>query len=240
MYEFPNFVYLDVEKTGSSFIFQLLTRFCVDEGIRRDHHEPMPADCDRSKFYFISVRDPLDTYISLYSFGCESRGKMRMRFEREDLEHVYDGTTTGFHEWLKYALRARRADVVATEYATTSIAQLLGPQSYRYLCLAIPGSRERLGECATRDEIRALHDAEKLPSFTIRHENFAADLTKLLRGPLNRWIDDVDGAVRFVETGRLVNASKRIDESNEDFAVKPRLMQRLREREWFLYELFNY
>lgn len=240
MYEFPGFVYLDPEKTGSTFIFQLLSKYCVDEGIKRDHHQPMPADCDRSKFYFISIRDPLDAYISLYSFGCASRGRMRMRYEREELGHVYDGSTNGFNEWLKYALRANRADVVATDYASSSVAQLLGPQSYRYLRLAIPGSRGRLGECTTRDEIRAFYEKEKLPDFTVRYETFTEDLTRLVRGPLNRWIDDVEEAVDFVKTGRPLNASKRIDEANGDFAVRPKLMERLRDREWFLHELFGY
>ena len=163
-----------------------------------------------------------------------------MRFEREELGHFYDGTTEGFNNWLKFTLRSNSAEVVAADYADTSIAQLLGPQSYRYLRLAIPGSRGRLGECTTRDEIRSFHDKEKLPSFTVRYENFTTDLTALLRGPLSRWIDDVEGAVNFVNTARPVNASKRIDEGNEDFSVRPRLKKRLREREWFLYELLNY
>jgi len=69
MHEFPNFVYLDVEKTGSTFIMTLLDEFISAPVVRREHHMPMEADCDRSKRYFISVRDPLDAYISLYSYG---------------------------------------------------------------------------------------------------------------------------------------------------------------------------
>src|ERR1700761_4608499 len=117
MYEFPSFVYLDVEKTGTTFIFHVLGNFASEEAIQRDHHEPMPLDCDRSKFYFISVRDPLDSYISLYSFGCASRGKMRTRFDRRDLAHYYDGTTKSFNSWLNFTLKVKNRGVVDGGYA---------------------------------------------------------------------------------------------------------------------------
>ncbi len=242
MYEFPNFVYLDVEKSGTTFIFQVLSKFSSEEGILRDHHEPMPLDCDRSKFYFISVRDPLDSYISLYSFGCGARGKMRMRFKRRDLLHFYDGTTDGFNKWLKFTLKKKNRDVVDGGYADagSNIPELMGPQSYRYLRLAVPGSRGRIDECKTKDDVRALYEKEKLPAFVIRYENFVPDLSALLRGPLCKWVTDVDAAVEFVNTAPPRNSSDRVDRNNEDFAVWPRLLDKLREREWLLFELFGY
>ena len=242
MYEFPNFAYLDVEKSGSTFIFQVLGKYASQDGILRDHHRPMPIDCDRSKFYFISVRDPLDSYISLYSFGCGSRGKMRIRFERRDLAHFYDGTTEGFNDWLKFTLKTKNRDVVDGGYADagSNIPELMGPQSYRYLRLAIPGSRGRIDECKTKEDVRALYESEKLPRFIVRYENFVTDLSALLRGPLRNWISDVDAAVKFVETSPPRNSSDRVDKNNDDFTVRPRLRKKLREREWLLSELFGY
>jgi hypothetical protein len=242
MYEFPSFVYLDVEKSGSNFIFQVLGQFSVEEAILRDHHRPMPIDCDRSKFYFISVRDPLDSYISLYSFGCSARGKMRARFERRDLAHYYDGTTEGFNNWLRFTLKTKNSDVVDGGYADagSNIPELMGPQSYRYLRLAIPGSRGRIDACKTKDDVRALHEKEKLPRFVVRYENFIADLNELLRGPLRKWISDIDAAVKHVETAPPRNPSDRVDKSNDGFAVQRGLRNKLREREWLLAELFGY
>src|SRR4051812_39466721 len=117
MYEFPSFVYLDVEKSGSTFIFQVFANYSSEKEILPDHHAPLPLDCDRSKFYFISIRDPLDSYISLYSFGCGDRGKMRTRFERRDLGHFYDGTTEGFNKWLQFTLKTKNREVVDGGYA---------------------------------------------------------------------------------------------------------------------------
>jgi hypothetical protein len=241
MYEFPSFVYLDVEKTGSTFIFQVLGDFASEEPIRRKHHAPMFMDCDRSKFYFISVRDPLDAYISLYSFGCQTQGKVFARLARRGLDAHYDRTTEGFNRWLKLALKKKNAEIVAGDRLRDSkVGKLLGPQSYRYLRLALPGAREQLETCDTRKDILALYEKEKLPTFFVRHENFARDLGELLRGPLRDRITDVDAAVHYVETAEPRNASDRVDKADEDFEVSPRLRSRLREREWFLHEIFGY
>jgi hypothetical protein len=242
MYEFPSFTYLDVEKTGSTFIFQVLGDFASEEAIQRNHHMPMPADCDRSKFYFISVRDPLDAYISLYSFGCQAQGKVYAKLSRRGLDHHYDGTTEGFNQWLTFALRKKNAHFISGDsLADSDIGNMLGPQSYRYLRLAIPDAREALESCTTRREILALYEKEKLPGFVVRHETFVKSLSELIRGPLRNWIKDVDAAVRFVETEEPRNAStNRVDKANKDFAVDPRLHKKLRAREWFLHEIFGY
>ena len=242
MYEFPSFVYLDVEKTGSTFIFQVLSDFASEQPIQRDHHAPMPADCDRSKFYFISVRDPLDSYISLYSFGCGSRGKIRTRFDRLDLSHFYDGTAEGFNDWLRFTLKMKNRKVVDGGYADagSNIPELMGPQSYRFLRLAVPGARGRIDACKTRDDVRALYFSEKLPSFFVRYENFVGDLSKLLCGPLCEWVTDVDAAIEFVKSAPPRNPSDRVDKNNADFTVRPKLLEKLRDREWLLFELFGY
>jgi hypothetical protein len=159
MYEFPSFVYLDMEKTGSTFIFDLLGNFVSEKVVRRKHHVPMPADCDRSKFYFISVRDPLDAYISLYSFGCQAQGKVHARLSKHGLDEHYDGTTRGFNRWLKLALLRRNAQIISGKgISEDGIGKLLGPQSYRYLRLAMPGGRAQLDTCSTRAQVQALYE----------------------------------------------------------------------------------
>ncbi len=243
MHEFETFVYLDMEKTGSSFISMLLRKFCAEQEIRFLHHNPMEADCDRAKFYFISVRDPLDAYLSLYSFGCQRQGKVRTQLRLRGLDDLYDRTTEGFHAWLSFVLNPTNADALGGRYAAIgggALAALMGLQSYRYLKLAIPGAETVLARCATPDDVRAAHAANRLPTYTIRHESFTADLAELLRGKLAYAMADADGALRFVESARKINASRRVDAGEGDFALGDVLQARLWQREWFLRELFAY
>lgn len=243
MHEFESFVYLDIEKTGSAFISRLLRRFSAEREIRRDHHLPMSLMFDPEKFYFISVRDPLDCYISLYSFGCGFKGKMRSRLEELNRDHYYDGTTEGFNAWLNYVLRPEHARALGEGYdkvGNGEIANLMGFQSYRFLRLALPRCEKFLKKCETQEDIRSAYAENKLPSYVVRYENFAEDLCELLSGPLRHAISDVDAALEYVRTAEPVNASQRIDKTAEDFGLREIVRRRLRKREWFMHELFQY
>ncbi|HVV64649.1 MAG TPA: sulfotransferase family 2 domain-containing protein [Rhizomicrobium sp.] len=243
MHEFETFVYLDIEKTGSSFISQLLRNYSAEKEIRRDHHEPMNLLCDTSKFYFISVRHPLDCYLSLYSFGCGYDGKLWQRLEKANLGKFYKGTTESFNNWLNFVLRPRNAAMLGDGYNRVGrgrIAELVGFQSYRYLRLALPTCERLLAKCETRDDVRRVYAERKLPSFVIRYESFADDLCSLLSGPLRNSIADLDSALEYARSSKRTNASHRIDKGKPDFRLRERLQSEIRRREWFLYETFDY
>jgi len=220
----------------------LLDEFISAPVVRREHHMPMEADCDRSKRYFISVRDPLDAYISLYSYGCMAQGKVRARLARRGLDHHYDGTTEGFNRWMRFALKQKNAALFADVRMDddTEFGSLMGPQSYRYFRLAVPDAKNQLAKCKTRNDVLSLYRRKKLPKHFVRHETFVKDICRLLRGPLRDWVTDVDAAVQHVRTAKPRNASERIDKGNEDFVVDPVVHKRLQAREWFLHRIFGY
>lgn len=243
MVEFETFVYLDLQKTGSSFILRLLENFAAEKQLRAKRHAGLGADYDAAKFHFITVRDPLDAYLSLYSFGCQSEGKLRAAMDEGELDQFYDGTLAGFGAWLGFVLKPCNARLLGGGYARAAdgaLAGLVGLQSYRYLRLALPDAAAVLARCRTRQDIRDAHAARKLPAFVIRHESFTADLCEVLRGRLSHALGDVDAALRFVETADPVNASRRIDAGRADFVLDDALSRKLRRREWLLHELFGY
>jgi len=243
MHEFESFVYLDMEKTGSTFISRLLKRFARETAIRKRHHSPMGADFDPDKFYFISVRDPLDAYLSLYSYGCQSQGKVYARMRNQGNTNYYDGTEEDFGAWLLFVLQKENAGTLGDRYhlvADGRIARLLGLQSYRYLRLALPDAEALLADCESEDDIRAVFEANKLPKFVIRHENFVDDLCRLIEGPLKDRFDDVAGALDYARNAEPLNRSERVDKGDRGFRIKRSLREELKEREWLLAELFGY
>jgi len=157
MHEFETFVYLDVEKTGSTFISRMLNQFAREECECQSHHRPLSASFEPHKFYFASVRDPLDSYLSLYSFGCQQSGKVYGHLRNRGLDDLYDGTLDGFSEWLRFLLRKKNAEALGDRYhriAEGRICRLVGFQSYRYLRLAIPDPETLLEDCRSEDDIR--------------------------------------------------------------------------------------
>jgi hypothetical protein len=243
MHEFESFVYLDMEKTGSTFISRLLNKFAREPAQRQLHHRAMDADFDPKKFYFMSVRNPMDSYLSLYSFGCQQQGKVYARLRNKGHLEYYDRTAEGFGEWLSFVLKKRNADLLRDRYdvvADGRIAGLMGFQSYRYLRLAIPDAEALLDHCETEDDIRAVYEANKLPQFIIRHETFVADLCRLIEGPLKDKLNDVEGALDYARNTEPVNTSERVDKGETEFRIDDRRRRKMQKREWLLNELFAY
>ena len=240
MHEFETFVYLDMEKTGSTFISRLLNKFVPEPLVRQKHHEPMGKDFDPKKFYFISVRNPLDSYLSLYSFGCQQQGKVYARLRNNGHEDFYDGTDESFGQWLTFVMKPLHAKMMTDQYHQVGLADLLGLQSWRYLRLAVPDAEAKFKGCKTEDDIRRVYGENKLPSFTVRHESFVDDLCKLIEGPLGYAIGDVKGALEYARATKPVNASARVDKEADAFRIRRRHERRLREREWLMAELFGY
>ncbi len=75
MHEFETFVYLDMQKTGSTFIVRLLRQFSGQQELCSKMHEPVGKFYDPSKFYFSSIRDPLNsTFLCIHSAAKAGAG----------------------------------------------------------------------------------------------------------------------------------------------------------------------
>ncbi len=243
MHEYETFAYLDVPKTGSSFIARLLSTYCSEQQVFSKKHAPLEERYKPEKFYFISVRDPLDQYISLYSSGCERKGSLYRRLNRHGYGDFYNSSWKGFKRWLKFILAPENAKYLRNRFNTlysAPLSEILGYQSYRFLELAVPMSRKSLADCRTKDDVRKAFRTMNVARDTIRHETFQADLKHLLTSRLSKSFSDLNGALAFVEAGEKVNASDRIDRLTDRPKLGRRGSELVEDREWFLRELFGY
>ena len=90
------------------------------------------------KLFFISLRDPLREYQSLYAFGVRYKGTpLRMNLARvcADLDTIYDGTSAGFAAWMDILCSPEMAPDLAQGY-TPDLSRLIGLQSFRFLSLS--------------------------------------------------------------------------------------------------------
>lgn len=244
MYDFESFAYLPLQKTGSTFVVRFLKRFCREQLRATGRHTPLRSqDYEPSKLYLISVRDPLDQYISLYSFGVQGSGGFYNQMRQQGYDALYDGTSDAFKLWLKLMLKPRNASLFERRYAQFAgekLAKLVGYQSYRYLRLAVPSAEDVVRNCHNVDEVRAAFQQHNIAGFTLKTETLNADLATLVRTRLRDSITDVDEALRFLEGSGRANASERIDRYGQEIRLGEKLTQRLQEREWLLHELFGY
>jgi len=239
--EFENFVYLDLQKTGSRFIASLLNEYCLNKRIRWAAHEG-PDVHDSKKLYFMSIREPLDHYLSLYSYGCESKGGLFNRLQRNDYGGLYDGSWDGFRTWLKFVLNPENAGIIDPQYGSDTqhnLCRLLGYLSYRAILMTMPNAKGVLDNCADRDAIREAYRSNTLIGYVVRFENLREDLMELLRTRLKDDMTNLEEALDYVRHEEPHNPSQRIDLAGRSPLGKG-LASRLGRREWFIYETFKY
>jgi hypothetical protein len=228
--------YLGLQKTGSTFVRDFLSRN-VRGGVgdHRKHQRP-DADLPPETFYIISVRDPAATYLSLYRYGCGGGGGAARRLRSAGLGHLYAGTQAGFEAWLALVLDPARSELGGRGYARANPA-LVGPLTWRFLRLALPGARRRLARCTGRDDVRAQWAGHGLPLRYLRTETLAADLAALVRTDLRPFLVDPAAAEAELAAARPANVSAPVA---EPLAVTGPLRARIVAREWFYAELLGY
>lgn len=241
MHEFETFVYLDTQKTGSTFISYVLTECTNEQIVRFEKHRPVGEDYSPDKFHFISVREPRDQYVSLYSHGCNGAGGLSRRLRKKGHGDFYDSTWRGFRRWLKFILDLEQAPLLDDIYGEEkAIHDLIGFQTYRYLELAMKDPVETLKACNTKDDLRAAYKEKCIVDYTIRNESLREDFEKLVTGKLRPAMKDVDRALELIHGSEKLNTSDRVDEFEEKPKIGKDMRTILREREWFMKELFDY
>ncbi|NNU78916.1 hypothetical protein HMH01_00560 [Halovulum dunhuangense] len=241
MLDFPGFCYLDVEKTGSTFIRAFLVSH-AKTAPRDDTKHRVPRLAFRwRKFYFASARDPFDSYASLWSYGCDGGGVVRGHLARtgSELLSAYDRRPDGFIRWLDAMLgedRARYLPPSALGYHSPH----LGLMGVRFLRQTLPGARRRLPGASGAGDIGRAYARFGLPRAVIRQESLAADLSALIAGPLRRHMRDPQAAL-----AELAAAPPAINASDRTVPLSPAMLPdalcaRLEALEWFHYDMLGY
>ena len=241
MLDFGKFCYLDVQKSGSTFVREFLTRHLALPLGDSEKHAPLGIKhpCPpEGKLFAISVREPLGTYLSLYHFGMGDAGSVRevLREQLSDGEiaALYDGTQQGFHRWLNFML----APTASALFGRPPELQPCGLLTWRFLRLALHCCEERLAGCRSAAAISAAWRQHRLHGPVLRNETLNSDLADLVQGQLRPWMKDVDAALAELRAGPArVNASaytgwqKREDAART--ALPEALARKLAAQEWF-------
>jgi len=235
MYEFETFVYLDVQKTASTFIASVLEKYCTEGVIRKARHGGLGRDFDRAKLYFISVRNPLDQYLSLYSYGCKGYGQLFGLMCGRNRAELYDYTWRGFENWLEYVLDP--VNEVLFEQGYRSAARWIGFQSYRVLRLCVPNYPVEAKTRQSKNQLRRLYEETNVIQFVIRYETLQDDLCHLLANTLD-YCMRLPEALDFVRNSPPINPSERLDQYIAGRELRPRVKRLLDQREWLLGDLF--
>jgi hypothetical protein len=240
MIEFENLVYLDIQKTGSTYVVAFLRTFVASSEIRTIRHAPVEKRTD-GKLYVISCRDPLSQYRSLYGYGCKGKGILRNRLRAAGKSHLYDGSQAGFIEWLYLVLTPEACRIYAAERETDPMYDIAGLQTVRFMRMALPlnkaiRSYRRSGE-ELKAKLRRKLDKCSLADIVLRQETLNSDLAALVvdHPKIFRNVDEIP---EFLSRSRKVNASP--DMKVDSTALPISLLELLQEREWLYFDKLGY
>ena len=233
MKDFGEFCYLDVEKTGSEFVSNLLVECSNKEIILREKHATIrkqpkvkfwlrnrPGTFNPETFYFNSVRRPENYYPSLYNYGVDKRGGVYFSLRDGGYGHLYDGTKEKFIEWLDVLFSREKVECLFPDYHHADKSGM-GLLSYRILRLSILSPETKLNKIRTISDLSSFYEEKSIAKYTIRNESMKQDLIKLTTEiiPHNFEPGKIESAL---DQKKRINRSVSYAVSADDFKSHPR------------------
>lgn len=207
MHDFGKIVYLDFQKTGSSFVSSFLRAACLHPEVKLHKHAWIADDYRTDATYFTTVRSPLMLYSSLYRFGLDLRGGIFHRIKGAGHLSVYGS----FETFCEFLLDVDNAEVLSPFYSP-AVAAEIGLMSFRHLLLSLQYPVRKIS-AASKQNI-PLRDLLKqsIVSHVLRNECLNDDLLKLSSETLPEHFDQQKAAAFLSESPR-VNASSHVSDS---------------------------
>lgn len=225
MLEFDTICFLQNQKTGCTYIETFLRKFCTEGIVRYEKHRAPPVRKE-GKFYFASVREPLDAYLSLYNYGLDGKGELLIKLIKQGRRDLYSRGIEGFEAWLDFVLGMEAGGSAA-----------IGLMSYRFLRLAAFGFEKNAATDWTLQQVDDYYQKNRLLNAVIHYENMQQELTQLVHGSLAHVLSDQAQALRWLEADTRINTSTRRDKKQQ-LTLSDSVREKLQSREAWLYKNF--
>lgn len=202
MHDFGKIVYLEMQKSGSSFVNKFLKECCLLKEIKYRKHGVIRDDYDREKFYFITIRHPFDLYSSLYRYGLDGRGGLYKRLKSLEKTTCY----TSFESFIEFVTDPKNAVCIEEGYSE-QIANQVGIMSFRFMKLSLQFPlRQMAAKLASGESLLDL-EGKFITNLEIRNENLNSELMRLS----NELFPDLfnqEKVSKFLGSNERVNAAK--------------------------------
>jgi hypothetical protein len=211
MFVSDRFVYLELQKTGTTHIRRLLRENLGGRTVGK-HNQITPDLLDGSRVILGSIRDPWEWYVSLWAFGCDHRGdlyrtatqgrrfrghgwrahpgraaaslvaEVRRQPGHWRATYTHPDDADAFRRWLVLVL-GERLPYQMYEYGAASLGKLVGFMSYRYLNVYCgrAGDNRALARLDSFEAVRAFERERNVVDLFIRNEALEETFIDALR-----------------------------------------------------------
>lgn len=235
MFNFGNkLVYLDVQKTGSSYVREFLKACCTLPLKRHDHHGRIRNDYQPEAYHFISVRHPLSLYVSLFRYGLNGKGELRHRLARMGHAGLYQSDEAAFERWMAFMLDVENAPLLGEGFKDTASLGI-GFQTFRFLALSFVQPLKRLQTVSDYSGVVNLYEKNNIADKVIRNEALTEGLRELALHQFPQYFD-LTKTNAFLGGGGRRNAS--LNRPGDGPGLSPALRKEFEQKERFLLDRF--
>lgn len=213
MHDFGKLVYLDLQKTGSTFVSRFLNATCNLQLVKESKHGRIRDRGHSSIFYFITVRHPVSQYSSLFRYGLDGRGALYERLVHRGMGVLYKKDMESYNQWLRFVLDFRNAKVLGEGFEMIPREYDLGFLSYRYLMLSLSRPEKTILQKPKSVDIIEYAKEKSIANHIIYHESLNEGLRELAMRIRPEFFDQAS-VDQFFREAKRVNASTV---SAEDF-----------------------
>lgn len=247
MYKINGMVFLDLHKTGSSHIQKLMEKYIYQEDVFFKKHASVKSRYEPSAIYFLSVRDPLEQYLSLFKYGLSENGNLYNSLKKIGKHDLYSKKDAeGFFEWYSFISSYESVGLLGEGYSDyKEHHDYMGFFSYRLLKLAFRNIKNALRDVRCKEDIEKAISERSIVNFYVRNECLEDDFMKVL---------DACSSPCFIDRVKL---KKPIGEIREEIHDQPKcnvsqvenlrlegpelseVKNNIKKQEW-IYSLFGY
>ena len=255
-------VFLELQKTGSTHIKQLLKKTVggVNDG---KHNQASPELRESGKAFIGSIREPWGWYMSLFSYGCQKKGGVFLRttnparwkqlrkagtlngddsfaeyspkFMREQI-YADPDNAENFRKWLKLVLtEGPHRALVEDGFAESPISAIGGLMTFRYFLLFVDGGVQVPDSVNTLKKLQAHEKKNLFVKHIIRNERLAEDLIKAVEDSGETLTPDQQSQIR--DAPRTNTSTRKF---GKDHYYDDETIALVAEREKFIIEKFGY
>lgn len=231
MLKFPSFIYLQNQKTGSTFVEEFLREHCSEPLLSYQKHAAL--DSDPNCFCFTNIREPISLYRSLFAYGLDGRGGVYQRLCMNGFSSLYQKGPNGFADWLEFMVSSSKTSMFADHFSK-QIAESIGLMTWRYLRLACPNFENDAPRLKGTEDYQKHYQKHNILNAVIRQEHLAEDLKNIINGPLRHVLRNHSNALDWISSSNSINSSVS---SVAGIEVPDLLACQVRAKEELLYNL---
>ena len=188
MLSFGPVTYMDVQKTGCTFISDVLKKTLDLEPLVDVKHARFERSKNADDFVVISRRDPYSQWVSLYNYGCMNLGWIYMRLNDLGLsEQFYTKDKEGLNLFVSELLHSENSHLLGEGYQQTRHLDV-GFQSFRYLAMSMAKPSSSYQYFRNHEDLIENYKNLSIVDYVIRTSHLNSDLSHLLTEVIPQYV----------------------------------------------------